>query len=264
MTKTNELATTSTPTFSVMLTDRLDSVAAALPEDFHKTRFVNNAIALLNDNPEIAKFGKPQIMAGLMKGAFLGLDFMSKECYLIPYGNQLQYQTSYTGDVKLAIKYSTKPIKKIESAIVREGDEFTTWTENGVTKYSYKPITFNNKSIIGAFAACIYEDGDQIVEMMSVEDLENTRSASKAKNSPAWTRFTSEMYRKTVLRRLCKRIPIEFRSAEQVKAFDAGMEIETNTAELVKQEIEVEANVVDFEEDGGQELSLHELSEQDG
>ena len=103
----------------------------------------------------------------------------------------------------------------------------------------------------------------EIVEMMSVEDLENTRSASKAKNSPAWTRFTSEMYRKTVLRRLCKRIPIEFRSAEQVKAFDAGMEIETNTAELVKQEIEVEANVVDFEEDGGQELSVHELSETD-
>ena len=259
MAKTNEIATTSTPTFSVMLNERLNSVSDALPEGFPKARFVNNAIALLNDNPEIAKFGKPQIMAGLMKGAFLGLDFMSRECYLIPYGNQLQYQTSYTGDVKLAMKYSTKPIRKIESVIVREGDEFSTWTENGSTKYSYKPITFNNKNIIGAFAVCVYEDGDQIIETMSIEDLENTRSASKAKNSPAWTKFTGEMYRKTVLRRLCKRIPIEFGSSEQVKAFNSGMEIEA-VAENVKREIEVEANVMDFdEEESGSDISLSEL-----
>lgn len=263
----NEVATKQS--FSMVLADKLDSVSNVLPTDFNKARFVQNAISLLNENPELAKYGQTQILSGLTKGAFLGLDFIRKECYLIPYGSKLEYQTSYTGDVKLALKYSTKPIRKIVAEIVREGDDFRVWSENGVTNYHHEPGNGQNpfansgKSIIGAFAACIYQDGDQIVELMSLADLENTRSASRAKNSPAWSKFTGEMYKKTVLRRLCKRIPIDFETPEQVKAFDAGMEIETDTAEIVKNEIEVEANVVEFEEDYEDEVPMPVLRKED-
>ena len=40
-------------TFSLALTERLDGVEQALPKDFNKTRFVQNAIALINDNSNI-------------------------------------------------------------------------------------------------------------------------------------------------------------------------------------------------------------------
>ena len=86
--------------FSIVLADKLDSVSDALPKDFNKARFVQNALALVNENPNIAKYGQQKIMAGLLKGAYLGLDFYSKECYLVPYGNDLNYQTDYRGAKK--------------------------------------------------------------------------------------------------------------------------------------------------------------------
>ena len=64
-------------------------------------------------------------MAGLIKGSILGLDFFNKEAYLVGYGDQLNYQTSYIGAQKLVKKYSIRPVKDIYAEIVREGDEFS-------------------------------------------------------------------------------------------------------------------------------------------
>jgi recombination protein RecT len=124
MAETTQVANQEPQTFSVALTEKLNSVAEALPKDFNKARFVQNALALVNDNPQLQKYSKAQLMSGLMKGAYLGLDFYSKECYLVPYGNQLNYQTDYRGAKKLAKKYSIRPIKDIYAKLVREGDDF--------------------------------------------------------------------------------------------------------------------------------------------
>ena len=100
-------------TFSLALTEKLETVNEALPKDFNKVRFVQNAIALVNENTNLQKYSQQQIMSGLLKGAYLGLDFYSKEAYLIPYGSQLNYQTSYLGAKKLAKKYSIPPLGEL-------------------------------------------------------------------------------------------------------------------------------------------------------
>ncbi len=234
--------------FSAALTEKLESVKEALPQDFNKARFVQNALALLNDNPQLQKYGQPQLMAGLLKGAYLGLDFYSKECYLIPYGDQLNYQTDYRGAKKLAKKYSIRPIKDIYAKLVREGDEFEETIVNGEQGINFKPKPFNDGKIIGAFAVCLFVDGGLVYDTMSLADLENTRKSSKASNSPAWKNFTGEMYKKTVLHRLCKHIELDFENPTQQTAFMAGMEIETDTEKIVEAEIAENANTVDFEE----------------
>lgn len=245
--KKNEVAKAEKQSFSVMLTDKLEGVKEALPKDFNKARFVQNAIALLNDNPQLQKYSQSQLMAGLMKGAYLGLDFYSKECYLIPYGDQLNYQTDYRGAKKLAKKYSIRPIKDIYAKLVREGDEFEEVIINGEQGINFKPKPFNDGNIIGAFAVCLYQDGGLVYDTMSLADLENTRKSSKAPNSPAWKNFTGEMYKKTVLHRLCKHIELDFESPEQRSAFTAGMEIETDTEKIVEAEISENANKVEFD-----------------
>ena len=245
--KKNEVAKAEKQSFSIMLTDKLEGVKEALPKDFNKARFVQNAIALLNDNPQLQKYSQSQLMAGLMKGAYLGLDFYSKECYLIPYGDQLNYQTDYRGAKKLAKKYSIRPIKDIYAKLVREGDEFEEVIINGEQGINFKPKPFNDGNIIGAFAVCLYQDGGLVYDTMSLADLENTRKSSKAPNSPAWKNFTGEMYKKTVLHRLCKHIELDFESPEQRSAFTAGMEIETDTEKIVEAEISENANKVEFD-----------------
>lgn len=232
--------------FSVALTEKLDSVSEALPKGFNKARFTQNAIALLNDNPGIAKYGQNQIIGGLMKGAYLGLDFYSKECYLIPYGQSLNYQTDYRGEKKLAKKYSIRPIKDIYAEIVREGDEFSIGVKDNERVVNFVPKPFNNGKIVGAFAVVEYQDGGIGTDTMSISELENTRKHSKAANSMAWKDFTSEMYKKTVLRRLCKHIEIDFENTMQRTIYTQEAEIETDPVEIARQEIVENANAEEF------------------
>lgn len=74
-------------TFSESLSTSLVEVKQALPSDFNITRFVQNSVALLNENEQLARFatqyGTGQIKAGLMRGAYLGLDFINREAYLV-------------------------------------------------------------------------------------------------------------------------------------------------------------------------------------
>ena len=122
----NELA--NRESFSTQLSTSLIDVKEALPKDLSIPRFVQNAVALLNDNPTLTqfaqKYGTTQIKQGLMKAAYLGLDFINKECYLIPFANQISFMIDYRGNIKLAKKYSIIPIKDIYAKIVREGDNF--------------------------------------------------------------------------------------------------------------------------------------------
>ena len=235
--------------FSIVLADKLDSVSDALPKDFNKARFVQNALALVNENPNIAKYGQQKIMSGLLKGAYLGLDFYSKECYLVPYGNDLNYQTDYRGAKKLAKKYSIRPIKDIYAKLVHDGDLFEEKIVDGEQSFDFKPKPFNDGKIIGAFAVVLYKDGGMAYDAMSLADLENTRKASKASNSPAWKNFTGEMYKKTVLHRLCKHIELDFENPTQQNMFLYGMEIETDQQKIAENEIAENANSVDFPED---------------
>ena len=247
--------TVQKPKFSVALTEELNMQRDALPRDFNITRFVNNSIALLNGNETLAKFAKQygtdQIKMGLIRGAYLGLDAINNEMYLVPYGSTINFMPSYIGMQKLCIKYATRPIKTIYAKVVREGDEFEETIVNGEPSITFKPKAFNNGKIVGAFAVCLYTDGGMVYEVMSLEELEQCRRSSKAKNSPAWSSYTQMMYRKTVLRRLAKSIPLDM-DEKLSDAMNAGLEIETDPAEIAKRETEENGNteelVADAEE----------------
>ena len=193
----------------------LPSVSDALPKDFNKARFVQNAVALMNENKDLAKYPQAKIVPGLLKGAYLGLDFFNKECYLIPYGQDLQFQVDYKGSIKLAKKYAVRPVDEIYARIVREGDEFSEEVRDNEPIINFKPKPFNNGKIIGAFAVCQYKDGGSKVEVMSIEQLDAAKRMSKAQTGTAWKFFAEEMYKKTVIRRLCKGIPIEMENPTQ-------------------------------------------------
>lgn len=213
----------------------LPSVSDALPKDFNKARFVQNAVALMQDNKDLANYPQAQIVPGLLKGAYLGLDFFNKECYLIPYGSDLQFQVDYKGSIKLAKKYAVRPVDEIYARIVREGDEFSEEVRDNEPVINFKPKPFNNGKIIGAFAVCQYKDGGAKVEVMSIEQLDTAKRMSKAQTGTAWKFFAEEMYKKTVIRRLCKGIPIELENSTQ----EALMHDDTIEAEgrIIEEEV---------------------------
>lgn len=244
--------------FSVMLTDKLNALGQALPKEVNKTRFVNNALSLLNSKPELAKANKNQLMLCLCKGALLGLDFMSGECYAIPYGEKVNFQTDYKGEIKLAMRYGKKNIKSIVSDVVKEGDKFNVDIVDNEPKINFEKIPFNDKEIVGVFAYVVYEDNSCDYVTLSKTEVNTIRSNySKAQNSTAWKNSWDEMAKKTAIRRLCKRIIIDFENAEQVMAWEEGSDFqvkqqrqrdEREVPNIFEQPNVVEAEVVDAEE----------------
>ena len=209
--------------FGELLSDSLIRVADALPKDFNRERFIQNSMSVLNDNPEFAQISPALVVHGLLKGAYLGLDFMNKECYLIRYGNNISFQTDYKGEVKFTKKYSIRKIRDIYAKVVRDGDEFVEEIIDGHPSLQFRSIPFSNKDIVGAFAVCLFQDGGILYETMSVEDIQSVRNNySKASQSKAWKNSFDEMCKKTVLRRLCKHIETDFESVEARSAWEDG------------------------------------------
>jgi recombination protein RecT len=245
--------------FSTQLTDKLVSVESALPKDFNRERFVQNCLAVMNETPQLAKINPSQTIQGLLKGAYLGLDFLNRECYLIPYGNSVQFQTDYKGEVKFTKKYSIRKIKDIYAKVVRQGDEFVEEIIDGKPSIDFKPLPFNDGDIIGAFAIVLYQDGGMAYEVMSVKDINAVRNNySKANQSKAWKNSFDEMCKKTVLRRLCKHIETDFESIEAHSAWEdgSGMDFTTPVAPVNDRE-----EVVDVFEDVSGNKDIEEITE---
>ena len=232
-----------------MLATMLERESGALPKNFNPLRFKQNALAVLNDLDITKMKGQEFNLARcLMKGAYLGLDFFNKECYVITYGGQPQFMTDYKGEEKHCKKYSINPIKDIYAKLVREGDFFEEVIDGGKQYINFKPVPFNTRNIIGAFAVVYYKDGSMAYETMSKAEIEYIRdNFSKSKNGSAWTKSFGEMAKKTVLRRLCKHIELDFDNIEQGKAWEesSDMEFKNEPVESEKSEIEKE-----LEDDG--------------
>ena len=233
--------------FSTQLSDKLASVEEALPKDFNRERFVQNCLAVMNETPQLAKINPAQVIQGLLKGAYLGLDFLNRECYLIPYGNTVQFQTDYKGEVKFIKKYSVRKIKEVYAKVVRQGDEFVEKITDGLPSIDFKPLPFNDGDIIGAFAVVLYQDGGMVYETMSIKDIQSVRNNySKASQSKAWKYSLDQMCIKTCLRRLAKHVSTDFESVEAHGAWEdgSGMEFASSVAPVNDRE-----EVIDVFED---------------
>ena len=218
------------------LDSALQRQVSALPDKFNKQRFLQNCMTVLQDGKtDFSKCEAGTVVRTLLKGAFLGLDFFNGECYAIPYGTQCQFQTDYKGEVKVCKRYSSKPINELYAKLVYEGDKLEVGIVDGSQKVNLIPTAFNKGKLLGVIAICKYTDGSQLYETMSIEEVEQTRNAySKAPNSKAWKESFGEMAKKTVLRRLCKMIDLDFDTAEANQAYEDGSD--TDVKNVAKKE----------------------------
>lgn len=247
------------------LTNNLDAsliaVQEALPNDLNKARFLQNTIAVIKANPNLTKYNQNELLTCCLQGAYLGLDFMNKEAWIVPYGSQVQFQMGYKGACKFVKKYSIRPIKDIYAKVVRKGDDFEYGDEDGKQYLHWKPIPFSDGEMIGTFACVLFEDGGVLYEVMSKAEIDKIRKRSRAGSSGPWVTDYEEMAKKTVLKRICKNVETDFDNSEQRAAWEAdNKEYEmqpTAPADVVDpfatsdeeaDAIEVEATVTDIPE----------------
>ena len=273
----NEVAEVKQSQFVEGFTKELETISKALPADLKIQKFVLNCEYFINSEQgaiikkHVDAYGMSGVRMGLKQSAILGLEPINHECYLIPFGSKLQFMQSYIGKMKIARKYSARPIKDFYCEHVRVGDKFKRVFKNGDWDIEHEPNPncdpngFDTE-IIATYAVVVYEDGSKQIEVMSKAQIEAVRKASKSGNSPAWTTpiYREEMYKKTVIHRLAKKIVLDFDNPNQREAFDRDdMIIEEDTqdkpsifsdiskkvnneAEIPVDDVVEDAQVIDF------------------
>jgi recombination protein RecT len=182
----------------------------ALPKILTPERFTRIALTALTTTPKLANCKLETFAIALLKAASLGLEPDGRQAYLLPYGETAQLIVGYQGYVELARR--SGQISTIFADAVCENDGFS--YDTGVVKHV---IDFRNPrgKPIAFFAQAKFRDGGTQCAVMTLEEVQSIRDRSQgyqaakkwSKSSP-WETDFSEMGKKTVLRRLCKLLPL--------------------------------------------------------
>lgn len=242
--------------------DRRPQLAALLSVDLETERgramldrFVTVALHAATSNPDLIRCTTDSLVEAIRQSAILGLEptgalgdgamvvyneTVSGEV-LAPSGRGMivvkrqvptaRFQPMYRGLLKLARR--SDQLLVIDSNVVYEADGFSL-SLGMEPRIDHDPVISGERGgYLGAYAFAKLRTGETLVEWMSYADIEAVRKTSRAKDNGPWVTFWSEMARKTVLRRLMKRLPLES-AAEHAIRLD--VEAEANAVSVASPE----------------------------
>jgi recombination protein RecT len=128
---------------------------------------------------------------------------------LIPYGNECTMQIMYKGWVDLVLR--SGKVATIKAVCVYKQDQFEIreGTEQQIIHVPNYDHKFDGKDLVGTYAFAKV-NGEPIFVYMSANEINTIRlrsSAVKNNRSSPWDTDLGEMFKKTVLKRLCKILP---------------------------------------------------------
>lgn len=180
--------------------------ALALPEHVSPDRFVRVVMTAINSNPDLKKADRESILGAAMKCAQDGLLPDGKEAALVVYGAKAQYLPMIAG-VLTKVRRSGE-LKTISAHVVYEHDSYS-YELGDEERIEHKPrIDGPRGKAVAVYAIAHTKDGGIYREWMTIEEVNQVRNVSRAKNNGPWVAWWGEMARKTVLRRLAKRLPM--------------------------------------------------------
>lgn len=180
--------------------------ALALPEHVSPEKFVRVVMTAINANPDLQKAERQSVLAAAMKCAQDGLLPDGREAALVVYGNKASYLPMIAG-VLTKVRRSGE-LETINAHVVHQKDAWL-YTLGDDERIEHKPYMEGDRGKpIAVYAIAKTKDGGIYREVMSVAEVEKVRAVSRAKNNGPWVQWWGEMARKTVLRRLSKRLPM--------------------------------------------------------
>ena len=220
-------------------------IAAALPKHVNADRIVRIAMTTLRQNKKLANCNKESFLGSLIVASQLGLEPNTPlgQCYLIPYGNECQFQIGYKGLIDLA--YRSKQYKRIFAEQVYPNDIFK--PTFGLNPNIEHERVFPEKGEPIAYYA-VYETvdgGTHFVVWGRERVIDHAKKYSKSYNgrSSPWQTSFDAMAKKTVIIDLLKYAPKSIELAEATSKDAAFLKIDENSLE--KGEIDIEASFED-------------------
>ena len=201
---------------------------ALLPSEIPWDTFKDTFKIAIQSNSRLLEADRQSLWIALQKAAMDGLKPDGREGALVIFGDdtedeqgnrvattankpkRVQWMPMVWGLVKLV--RNTGNIANIRTKLIYKGERVEIVDADGQESYRHvrtieaaSEITDDPANIIGAYAVVNYKDGSWEMEPMSRAQIDRVRAVSRAKKGP-WQPWFDEMARKTVLRRLIKRL----------------------------------------------------------
>lgn len=192
-------------------------VAASLPPGVNADRFTRMTITALQSKPELLEADKDSLYMAILQCAQTGLAPDGKEAALVVFNTKVgqnqwikkvQFMPMVTGVIKKLGEVEVKCDTEVVYA-----EDFFEYEAGDNAKITHRPakLGMDRGVMIGAYAILRMKGIETPYrEVMDSKAIEAVRAQSKSPDSLMWKQFPGEAYRKTVLRRCAKRIPMRF------------------------------------------------------
>jgi recombination protein RecT len=201
--------------FEAELASRSEEIAAILPANVSRERFMRTAVIAVKNNPDILAADRRSVQQAVTRAAEDGLQPDGREGVINVYKEK---QPDETWRKVAAWIPMTHGIRKraleiagliIDAQVVCKADRFV-WRQgdNPVLQHDPAPLDEDPGPRIGAYAVIRRADGTVLHrEVMRKAQLDTVKSTVRAQRGLMWTKFEDEAWRKTVVRRAAKTVP---------------------------------------------------------
>jgi recombination protein RecT len=189
---------------------------AALPKHVDETKFRRVAMTAIQNSPELANADRRSLFGAIVRLAQDGLLPDGREAALVIFNTKnksggwdakVQAMPMIAGVLK-KIRQSGE-VAKVSAQVVYANDHFLIkYGFDEDVEHTPPPLDQPRGKPIGAYATAVLKDGSQLLEVMNLEEIEKVRNVSRSKDKGPWASWWAEMARKTVMRRLSKRLPM--------------------------------------------------------
>jgi recombination protein RecT len=183
----------------------------ALPSAIPADRFIRTVVTAVQMQPELLEADRRTLMSACMKAAQDGLLLDGREAGLSVYkdrkngGVTVAYMPMVGGILK-KIRQSGE-ISSIRAHVVYEGDQFE-YELGDEERIIHKPnLAKQGGNPLAVYAIAKFRDGDIQREVMSHGQVQKIRAKATGIGKACWDTEWGEMAKKTVIRRLAKRLP---------------------------------------------------------
>jgi len=182
---------------------------AALPPQIPVEKFIRTTLTAVQMNPDLLGADRRSLLGACMKAAQDGLLLDGREAAPVIFrtkeGPKVQYMPMVGGILKKM--RNSGEIASIGAHVVYDKDLFE-YELGDDERIVHKPHLGTERGTpIAVYAIAKTKDGAIYREVMSVADVEKVRQASRAKDAGPWVQWWDEMAKKTVIRRMAKRLP---------------------------------------------------------
>lgn len=184
---------------------------AALPPHVSVEKFVRTVITAIQGNPDLITADRASLFAACLECATDGLLPDGREAAIVTFRNNKKgcieagYMPMVVGLLKMM--RNSGEIATIFPNTVCENDEFEYWIDETGEHIKHTPNFDDRGALTHAYTIARMKDGSVTTEVMSHQEIEKVRACAKAKDSGPWKDWYGEMAKKTVLRRVAKRLP---------------------------------------------------------